>query len=138
MANKKIENKHMNQLFSIFFSIYFFLGSMIPYTDFSQLLLLADTAEHYLEHKERAEISGEEFCPVEFIIEHYFEKNHSEENHDNLPLHNYNSSIELMYEITLLKIEFNSNDIFQVKFHTPSGVIFSDYTSNLERPPSRV
>jgi len=111
---------------------------MIPYTDFSQLLLIGETAEHYLEHKDRAKETGAEFCPVEFILEHYFQKDHDEESHDNLPLHNYNSSIELMVEISLFQIEFHSNDQSQSQFCTPSGIIFSDYTSKLERPPSSV
>ena len=72
-------------------AFYLFLGSLIPRTDFSQLLHLADLAEHYQTHAEAAEVKGEEFSLHDFLCIHYFhpEKHEHEDEsaHEQLPCH---------------------------------------------------
>ncbi|MEE9372020.1 MAG: hypothetical protein V3V00_03110 [Saprospiraceae bacterium] len=125
----------MNQAFSIFFSLYFFFGSLIPHTDFSQLLNTADFLEHYQEHKEKAIAGDLDFCIVEFIIGHYFDIDHEEEDHENLPFHNFNSSIELICDILVHDMILEISKTENVRFHKPNDLTFSDYTLTFERPP---
>ncbi len=76
---------------------YFLIGSMIPRTDFSQLMHLNDLVEHYHLHVEEALAEGESISFSAFLYLHFVNpedhKHDHEDEHDGLPMHSISSSV---------------------------------------------
>lgn len=74
-------------------ALYFFLGSFIPNTDFSQLTRIFNLVEHFQQHRQETDAAGESFSFNRFISEHYTQTNHHQHPnghcHQKLPLHQF-------------------------------------------------
>ncbi len=74
-------------------ALYFFIGSIFPNTDFSQMTKIFNLVEHFNEHKKENEKKGESFSLVKFFAEHYTQTGHHNHSnghcHQKLPLHQF-------------------------------------------------
>jgi hypothetical protein len=82
---------------AIILAFYLLLGSIFPRTDFSQLLRLADLAEHFSEHQAEAVANGQDVSWWNFLKIHFLHTDHDHQEggdqHANLPFHSMDSSI---------------------------------------------
>lgn len=115
------------------------IGSLIPKTDFSQLLHIFDLVEDYQLHKKMADQDGEEFCLVEFVIGHIFpceEHDLHDTDQQNLPCQSPHVSVLLFISDVPTKksdISFSTflNELsFQNNFH------LTGFIKSLIQPPS--
>lgn len=99
------------KIIPLILAFYMLLGSLIPKTDFSQLLHVSDLMEHYQLHKKRAVSQGQEFCVVEFVKAHVLSSENHEhgesEDHENLPCQSPHVSV-LLFSID---VKFDNSDI---------------------------
>ena len=116
------------------------IGSLIPKTDFSQLLHVSDMLEHYQLHKKNAVAQGQDFCLFEFVKAHVLasEKHDHDESddHENMPCQSPHVSVLLF----ATDIKSNVSDIsfptvlnevsFQHNFH------LTGFIKSLIQPPS--
>lgn len=117
------------------------IGSLIPRTDFSQLVYLGDLKEHYLEHKTEAAQQNLSISFFEFLYQHFIDSNqHSEidheEDHHQLPLQTMNSFVNLMLTPSfLLDLEW-ATTTFLPTISYQSPFYLSGFLSNMVHPPS--
>ena len=88
------------KLTALLLSFYMLIGSLIPRTDFSQLIHLGDLRAHYLEHQAEAasknkSISFLDFCYIHFIDSSEHTEDNHEEEHQQLPFQSLNSIVAL-------------------------------------------
>lgn len=88
-------------MFAKFFSIYFFLGSLIPGTNFSDLTHLPDLIDHFQLHVTEAAAVGETYSFVRFLDDHFINPDHHARDghsreHQDLPLHSFSSALLFM------------------------------------------
>lgn len=101
------------KLIALLLSFYMLIGSLIPRTDFSQLMHLGDLKAHYLEHQAEAatknqSISFLDFCYIHFIDSSEHSEDNHEEEHQQLPFKSLNSIVALKSQegITLPKTAY--------------------------------
>lgn len=91
------------KIITFILAIYMLIGSLIPKTDFSQLLHLKDMMEHYTLHQEEATVAGNAFGLIDFIYIHFInpdahELDDHEKNHDEqLPFQIFNTLFDFFY-----------------------------------------
>lgn len=75
---------------ALILAFYFFLGSLFPLMDFSQMAKMANLWEHYQLHRLEAVKTGDNINFASFLTKHFIEcDQHShtgDSNHQNLPL----------------------------------------------------
>ena len=80
-------------------AVYMLIGSLIPRTDFSQLVHIYSVIEHFQEHREEAARAGLELSFFEFAEMHFIEVNsHTHDDptdHQNLPCQSFHASVLL-------------------------------------------
>jgi len=126
---------------ALLLSFYMMLGSLIPRTDFSQLVYLGELKAHYLEHQEEAALEGVELSFVDFLCIHFIHTNeHSEsdheEDHHQLPLKTINSSTSFIIDHLTLP-NFNSPSRLstqEIAYTSPFYLI--GFLSTAIQPPS--
>ena len=106
-------------MFANFFSFYFLLGSLIPGTNFSDLIHIPDLVNHYALHMEEAALLNEDYSLLRFINDHFINpdkhtQGEHDQDHQDLPLRNIASSMFItcafsMVEITVSHAELNVN-----------------------------
>lgn len=117
------------------------IGSLIPRTDFSQLVYLGDLKEHYQAHRAEAALEGVSITLLEFLCQHFIDSNHHadvdhEEDHHKLPLQTLNNFVNLMVsnsdlpELTFTTNRFLSTISYQSPFY------LSGFLSNMVHPPA--
>lgn len=102
------------KIIALFLSLYMILGSLIPRTDFSQLLYLGELKVHYLEHKSVAEDQEHPISFLDFLYSHFIDiSEHSdvdhEEDHHQLPLQTINFSNFFIIDILMLPELINTS-----------------------------
>lgn len=87
------------RIIAFIWMLWFAAGSIAPGNDFTQVFMLFNLDEHYAEHCDQANASGdEEFGFLEFISMHYSDHDHRRSAHDeddHLPLHGVLSTLTL-------------------------------------------
>jgi hypothetical protein len=71
----------MKALFSILFSVWFLLGSLMPGNDAEELAKMPLLFQHFQEHSEKGEVS----TWLEFLNEHFSEAASGNQEHQQLP-----------------------------------------------------
>lgn len=130
----------MKKVFSTFFSFYFALASLMPFTDFSQFGRIYEAVKHSKEHIKQAQAEGKNYDLWTFFVEHFVtpeNHQHPDKNtHDHLPLKVIDThSMKLsMQESFALNISIDDFDVPTVSSYylTLSSL---DSTSGLDRPP---
>ena len=100
-------------MFAKFFSFYFLFGSLIPGTNFSDLVHIPDLLDHYQLHVEESAKLCEAYTLVRFINDHFINPDkHTQKDHDqdhkNLPLHNVASNLLFSSEYSMTQIIFSN------------------------------
>jgi len=85
---------------ALLLTFYMLIGSLIPRTDFSQLVHLGDLKAHYLTHKAEAIANNQTLSFLEFCYIHFVDTSqHSEDNHESehnqLPFQSLNTVVQL-------------------------------------------
>jgi hypothetical protein len=99
-------------MFANFFSIYFLLGSLIPGTNFSDLIHIPDMVDHYVLHVEEAALLDEDYSLLKFINDHFInpdehKQSGHEHEHQNLPLHHVSSTLLITGEYAIVEFPFS-------------------------------
>lgn len=72
-------------------ALYFFLGSLLPGSDYSQLTRLHSLFEHYQDHQQWAAEQGQPMNFSAFLLEHFLDADgHEDSSHQDLPLKHLN------------------------------------------------
>lgn len=116
------------------------IGSLIPKTDFSQLLHVSDMVEHYQLHKNSAVAQGQDFCLVEFVKGHVLPSESHEhdesDDHENLPCQSPHVSVllfatDVKFDISDISFPTVLNEVsFQNNFY------LTGFIKSLIQPPS--
>lgn len=120
-------------------AFYFFLGSIFPNTDFSQLAKVFNLCEHFVEHKQENKTDdGFTISVVSFLADHYSQcethRHSSGNDHQNLPLQQLNPSADFVFnKIPLTKnIELHNSGS---KIHFTNNQFSRDYHQSIFQPP---
>ncbi len=117
------------------------IGSLIPRTDFSQLVYLGDLKEHYQEHKAEAAQRNQPITFFDFLYQHFIDSNqHSdvdhEEDHHQLPLQTMNGFTNFMVTNSfLLHFEWPINTFLPIISYQ-SRFYLTGFLSNMVHPPA--
>lgn len=116
------------------------MGSLIPYSDFSQILKLQELYEHYKLHEAEAKLLNEDISLTEFWIEHFIldiDHEHQESDHEDLPFKHFSTH-------TALFAELGSGSPCSYNAHRPSqkivitkieGLQEQDFLVSIFQPP---
>lgn len=123
-------------------SAYFFVGSLIPQGDFSQLTLIPDLFEHFEVHQIEARAAGEEITFLEFLTEHYIDTeghdHDGEDEHPCMPMQQMSSGFQYL----LIDFDFPMSEptLQDSQRRSMTSVILhsSDYARIMDRPPSLI
>ncbi len=115
------------------------IGSLIPKTDFSQLLHVFDLIEDYQIHKKTADKIGVEFCLVEFVMVHIFpcdEHKHDDTNPENLPCQSAHVSVLLFVNDIISEKNDISFPSFLNELSFQNNFYLTGFIKSLIHPPS--
>jgi hypothetical protein len=130
----------MKRVFSTFFSIYFALASLMPFTDFSQFSRIYEAVKHSNEHIRQAQAEGRDYDLWTFFVEHFVtpeDHQHSDKNtHDHLPLkvidsHSMKLSLQESFALNISMDDFDATSL--CSFYLAMSSLDSE--SGLDRPP---
>lgn len=125
------------KIFAQFMALYFLLGSLFPWTDFSQLAKIPNLFEHYECHMAEAAAEGENPVFTDFFKEHFFgsiNKEHQDPTHHQLPLKTIN--IDFQFVISkVLAIQFKKIVVKRNHSFGTQSLFGSDFSTNLYHPP---
>jgi len=117
-----------------------FLGSLIPHSDYSQLLKLRELVDHYELHKLEAQVAGEEMSLYEFFHLHFIigdEHEHHSSDHEDLPFQHFTSGMNLYIFSNDFNFEFSNTRPFRnVQFMTDFLFIDEEYLQTIFQPPA--
>ena len=104
-----------SRMFAKFFSFYFLLGSLLPGTNFSDLVRIPDLVDHYQLHVEEAALICEEYSILNFVNDHFINPDkHTQKGHDqdhqDLPLHNISPSLLMHCDFSLFELVFQPGE----------------------------
>ena len=118
--------------------VYFSLGSIFPYTDFSQLLKVPGLITHFELHRLEAQAIGESFSLLDFTLNHFFDPtdhDHAEGGHQNLPLKSFHSFIDFYFNNPQINSLEKYPGVGSTVSLVISELISSDLAKGLFRPP---
>ncbi len=115
------------------------IGSLFPYSDFSQLSHLADLKAHYLEHKTEAEQRNNSITFLDFLYTHFIDRHSDadhEEDHHQLPFQSINASVTFLITTISLPVFSYSCKGFVKKIAYQCPFYLSGFLSTTIQPPS--
>ncbi|MEZ5040470.1 MAG: hypothetical protein R2828_11270 [Saprospiraceae bacterium] len=123
-----------------FLAIYIFIGSLLPGSDYGQLLHVKDLLQHVQVHKLEGTQLGQAFSWNHFIYDHFINPDHhqhsKETDHSEMPFHTIHDTI-VVWVSSLSQPEETSSAviIFQPQyFHNPFHL--TGFHRTLIEPPS--
>lgn len=126
---------------ALILAFYMAVGSLIPRTDFSQLVYLGDMKAHYLEHKAEAALQNLDLSFIDFLSIHFVNTNeHSDDNHEEdhhkLPLETINSTTSYIIDQVVLLDFTTPISLFTQEIVYTSPFYLSGFLSTAIQPPS--
>ncbi|TNE62277.1 MAG: hypothetical protein EP344_05195 [Bacteroidetes bacterium] len=125
------------QLIAQILTVYMFVGSLFPRTDFSQLEKLPNLFSHYQKHVQEAEQGGLTTSFGAFLWQHFVTPNqhrHADDSHQDLPFHSIDVSVHLMMHAVPLPAFIPADQpIHLIALY--KDVVSADRTAPPFRPP---
>ncbi len=131
----------LRKFFALLFASYFLLAGLFPGTNFRQLRLITNLADHFQAHRDLATARGEAADLLSFLWEHVVAPSEHDElpghSHAGLPFQGLQASVQL-YVASLAFILPRTEEVRQKHIFSEESFLGTDLHHDIFHPPCRI